>query len=53
MTQTEKKALASRFSFEDWTRLCGNGNFLIALRSGIDEAQAVAWTLISKWNGIN
>lgn len=54
MKQCEKKELASRFSREDWQRLCANGKFLLALcEKSMAECEVIAETLIADWTGLN
>lgn len=54
MKQCEKKELASRFSREDWQRLCANGKFLLTLcEKSMAECEVIAETLIADWTGLN
>jgi hypothetical protein len=54
MKQNEKRELASRFSCEDWQRLCGNGKFLFAMRQkSIEECEIMAEKLLAEWAGQN
>lgn len=47
-TKNQKKALAVRFSIDDWQTICNSVEFLDALERSVEAAEIVAHKILAK-----